>query len=257
MRRLERAASELVPCRPVRDLLAAAGIDAAYQVQHALIARRTAVGARIGPQDRPHLAGSAAAARRRPARLRRPARRHGRPRAASSRPDGCCSRRSRPRSPSCWAPTWPAGPSDADAVRAAVAIRARRRWRSSTAASPTGTSPSSTRWPTTRPAGCSCCGERGSPLSEVDPVAIAMTMRRNGEVASTGDGAPASETRSTRSPGSPRTAARYGDPLRAGEVVSPARSARWSPAPPGDQFARRPQPARPGRRATFSRKARP
>ena len=74
-----------------------------------------------GPQDRPDLAGGPAAARRGPARLRRPVRRHGSTRTPRRcRRRGCCSRRSRRRSPSCSAPTSTDEVSRRRAVRAAV-----------------------------------------------------------------------------------------------------------------------------------------
>jgi 2-keto-4-pentenoate hydratase len=47
VRRLERAARTGVACAPVADLLGADDIDAAYQVQHRLTERRLAAGARI------------------------------------------------------------------------------------------------------------------------------------------------------------------------------------------------------------------
>ena len=76
--RLRTAAEKGQPCAPVRELLGTADIDAAYRVQRGLTEHRLAAGAVVRPQDRPHLAGRAAAARRRPARLRRALRRHGR-----------------------------------------------------------------------------------------------------------------------------------------------------------------------------------
>ena len=89
--RLLEAARTGVPCAPVRDLIGATDIDAAYAVQDRLTAARLAAGAvvvgrKIGPTSQ----GGAGAARRRPARLRRAVRRHGRSRATTRcRSAGC------------------------------------------------------------------------------------------------------------------------------------------------------------------------
>jgi 2-keto-4-pentenoate hydratase len=44
-RRLEQAAQQRVPCRPVRDLIGSHGVEAAYAVQEQLVSRREASGA--------------------------------------------------------------------------------------------------------------------------------------------------------------------------------------------------------------------
>ena len=114
-------------------------------------------------QDRRHLRGGPEPARRRPARLRLPARRHGRQHA---RPDlharRCCSRASRPRSRSASARRQP--------VRRGRhhdrAGAGRRRGRPAGAGDrrladrPSGTSSSPTPWPTTPPAASTSSARR-------------------------------------------------------------------------------------------------
>ena len=111
--KIEAAAAQLFeaartgqPCEPVRTLLAEGDVEGAYAAQtinttRALPSRPQAG----GPQDRPHLAGGAEAARRASARLRHAVRRHGarrwrghfRPRCDAAEGGGGDRLRDRPR----------------------------------------------------------------------------------------------------------------------------------------------------------------
>ncbi|MCT1436677.1 2-keto-4-pentenoate hydratase [Brachybacterium paraconglomeratum] len=80
-------------------------------------------------------------------------------------------------------------------------------------------------------------GEARVPLEEIDPVAVEMSLERNGEIASTGTGAACL--------GDPRaalrwvaeTAARLGRPLRAGEIVLSGALGPMVPFRPGDSVS--------------------
>lgn len=96
-------------------------------------------------------------------------------------------------------------------------------------------------------------GERELPLSEVEPVDIAMTMRLDGEIASEGNGAACLGDPLNALAWLARTAADLGDPLRAGQVVLSGALGPMIPTPPGASIS-----ADLGRlglvTATFSRK---
>ena len=145
-------------------------------------------GRRIGPESRPDFQGGPAAARRRPAGLRRPVRRHGIPERdedAVAPPDAAQggSRggfRGRPRRSS-------ARPSYAEFL--GCVAYALPPWRSSTAPSPTGRSASSTPSPTTHPRGLYVLGDQPVDTGRLALGELGMPMTGNGQSVSVGTGA--------------------------------------------------------------------
>ena len=169
---IEQAAARLLsatgtgtPCPPVRDLIGSTDVAAAYAVQEQVTAARTAAGARVvGHKIGLTSTAVQAATGRRPARLRAALRRHGlrRRRRGADR-----TRLLQPKVEAEIAFVLADGPGRRGARRrrkcAARSPTPSRRWRSSTAGSRTGTSPSATPWPTTRPAGLYVLGDRAGP----------------------------------------------------------------------------------------------
>lgn len=79
-------------------------------------------------------------------------------------------------------------------------------------------------------------GDRGSTLDEVEPRDVVMTMRRGGEVVSRGDGRACLGDPLDALAWLARTALRFGDPLRAGDIVLSGALGPMVPARPGDVF---------------------
>ena len=158
------------PARPVRDLI---GRDdstpptpsSAATPRRRLTAGAAVVGRKIGLTS----PAVQAAARRRPARLRRPVRRHGRtPTARESRP----TRVLQPRVEAEVAFVLGADLADGPSTPSRSARRSTtpsRRWRSAAAGSPAGTSPSATPSPTTPPAGAFVLGAEQQDARRVRP----------------------------------------------------------------------------------------
>lgn len=217
-RRLERAASERVPSHPVRDLLGAADIDAAYRVQHALIARRIEAGARQAGRK----IGLTSLAVQRQLGVGQPD--FGVLLDDMAVPSGGtvpAGRLLQPKVEGEIAFVLRAaldGELSYDSVRGAVAtahaaieiVDSRISGWDITIVDTVADNASS---------GMFVVSATGLPLTDVEPRDVQMTLWRNGEVAATGHG--------TACLGDPveallwlaRTAARYGDPLRAGEIV--------------------------------------
>ena len=261
--RLRAAARDRHPVRPVRDLIGATDVEAAYAVQRRADARAgwrpgaRVVGRKIGLTspavqeqlgvDRPDfgvLFDDMAGGRRRDG------------------PDGrgCCSPRSRRRSPSSSAPT-----STARSRRARCARRS--------------TTPSSALeivdsriagWDITfadtvadnASSGLFVLGARRLTLADFEPRDTAMThvRRRRARLHRHRRGVPRRPA-ARRWPGSPATARDLGDPLRAGQVVLSGALGPMVPVRPGTQVRaelthqRRP-PARHRHRPTSPRRAR-
>ncbi|MGH3468648.1 MAG: 2-keto-4-pentenoate hydratase, partial [Thermocrispum sp.] len=76
-------------------------------------------------------------------------------------------------------------------------------------------------------------GEREVPLSEFEPVEVAMTMRLDGEQASEGSGAACLGDPLNALLWLARTAREFGEPLRAGQVVLSGALGPMAPVPPG------------------------
>ena len=76
----------------------------------------------------------------------------------------------------------------------------------------------------------------GLPLTEVEPQRVQMSLRRGGEVAATGDGSACLGDPVEALLWLARTAAGYGDPLRAGEIVLSGALGPMVAASPGDSF---------------------
>ncbi|MCW2943916.1 MAG: 2-hydroxypenta-2,4-dienoate hydratase [Actinoallomurus sp.] len=79
-------------------------------------------------------------------------------------------------------------------------------------------------------------GESRVPLDELDPVAVSMTLRRNGEQVSAGSGADCLGDPVTAVAWLATTARDYGDPLRAGEVILSGALGPMVPIEAGDEF---------------------
>ncbi len=224
-RRLDDASRTGEACAPVRDLIGdvgpRGGVCGATDPRRATLRRRRP-GRRA--QDRADLAGGPAAARRRPARLRRALRRHGRlrhvgrsPRARLLQPQGRGRGRLRARS----------GPRRRRPGRrrrtCAAARGGPRRRRDRDRRQPhrrLGHRASPTPSPTTRSSGLFVLGDTRLPLDEFEPADVTMRMyarRRAGRPSGTGAaclGDPLNALLWLA-----RTAQRLGDPLRAGQVV--------------------------------------
>jgi 2-keto-4-pentenoate hydratase len=235
VRRLTRAASELVPCRPVRDLLAATDISAAYQVQRALIAARTTAGARrVGRKI-----GLTSPAVQRQLGVGQPD--FGVLLDDMVVPPGGVVPAGRLLQPKVEGEvafvlrTALDGELSYDSVRAAVAtahaaieiVDSRISGWDITIVDTVADNASS---------GMFVMSASGLPLAEVEPRQVQMSLRRGGEVASTGDGSACLGDPIEALLWLARTAADYGDPLRAGEIVLSGALGPMVAVSPGDAF---------------------
>jgi 2-keto-4-pentenoate hydratase len=82
-------------------------------------------------------------------------------------------------------------------------------------------------------------GDPAVPLSDLDTVAVTMELRRNGEVVSTGSGAACLGDPLIALQWLARTAVRFGQPLRAGEVVLSGALGPMVAVRPGDVYTAR------------------
>ena len=241
--RLRDAAESRTPCPPVRDLIGADDVAAAYAVQRAASSAadrrpaRRVVGRKIGLTS----PAVQAAARRRPARLRRALRRHG-------------PRRRRRRSPSdrLLQPKVEAeiafvlgadladGALDDAQVRAAVGLRRRRaRDRRQPHRRLGHHLRRHRRRQRLQRRSTSSATERRT-LDEFEPVDVEMTHDASTARSSPPAPAPpASATRSTRWPGWPAPPATSASRCAPARSCSPAPSARWCPSRAGDAVTRR------------------
>ncbi|KAA9150603.1 2-keto-4-pentenoate hydratase [Microbacterium lushaniae] len=233
--RLETAARTGMPCAPVRDLLGPDDIDLAYRTQSILTERRLATGARIVGRkigltspavqqqigvDRPDFGvlfddmefGSGDVI---------PIGRLLQPKAeaeiafllSADIPDA----------------------GDAPAVRAAVAFALPALeivdsrvadWRIGITDTVADNASS----------GVFVIGDEGRPLSEVEPADVRMTMRRGGDVVSTGDGRACLGDPLAALAWLAATAVDLGAPLRAGDIVLSGALGPMVPVQPGDVF---------------------
>jgi 2-keto-4-pentenoate hydratase len=79
-------------------------------------------------------------------------------------------------------------------------------------------------------------GATHTPLHRLDPAAVGMSMTRNGEVVSTGSGADCLGDPLTAVAWLATTARDYGQPLRAGDVILSGALGPMVPVAPGDTF---------------------
>jgi 2-oxopent-4-enoate hydratase len=231
--RLDGAATSGIPCAPVRELIAADDIAAAYEVQTALIERRIARGARrVGRKI-----GLTSAAVQHQLDVNQPdfgvllsdmvvA------------PGGTvpAGRLLQPRVEGEVAFLLRAdldGPLDRNTVRAAVAtahaaieiVDSRVRDWDIRIADTVADNASS---------GMFVVSATGVPLTEVEPVDVTMELRVNGEVASSGDGSACLGDPLNALEWLARTVAGYGVPLRAGELILSGALGPLAPVGPGD-----------------------
>lgn len=232
--RLEHAVTAHEPCRPVRDLIGGDDIAAAYRVQSASIARRVAAGAaRIGRKI-----GLTSTAVQQQLGVGQPD--FGVLLDDMAVPDGGLvpmARLLQPKVEGEVAFRLGAdldGPLDRATVRAAVAgacaaveiVDSRIAGWDIRIADTVADNASS---------GLFVVSEHLVPLADVEPVEVTMTLELNGQVVSRGDGRACLGDPLTALEWLARTAAEFGDPLRAGELVLSGALGPMVAVAPGDR----------------------
>ncbi|MYW01025.1 fumarylacetoacetate hydrolase family protein [Streptomyces sp. SID3343] len=234
--RLLRAATDRVPCSPVRDLIGSDDVEAAYAVQKLLTARRLEAGGRVTGRK----IGLTSPAVQRQLGVDQPD--FGVLFADMSVPDGGSvpvAELLQPRIEAEIAFVLGAdlatGPLDDAQVRAAVAhavpaleiVDSRIRDWDITFGDTVADNGSSARY---------VLGTSAKPLAEFEPVEAVMTMKLHGETVSGGTGAACLGNPLTALAWLARTALAVGDPLRAGQIVLSGALGPMVPAAAGDEF---------------------
>jgi 2-keto-4-pentenoate hydratase len=232
--RLRRAAADGVPCAPVRDLIGSGDIAAAYRVQSALIAERIGRGAvRVGRKI-----GLTSPAVQQQLGVEQPD--FGVLLDDMAVPDGGTvppGRLLQPKVEGEVAFRLGAdldGTLDRATVRGAVAsahaaveiVDSRVAGWDIRIADTVADNASS---------GLYVVSDRAVPLDEVEPVAVTMTLEVNGQVVSRGSGSDCLGDPLTALEWLARTAAEFGDPLRAGELVLSGALGPMVVVQPGDR----------------------